>query len=179
MSTASPTSHGYPKYTIADYMQWDGDWELWDGHAVALSPSPSFDHQETASNLLFALKSALTDSDTCHCKAVFEVDWHVAEDTVVRPDVMVVCEPIQTKWVEVTPTLVAEVLSPSTRTNDLSFKRVLYRDQGVGYYLILDPEAKKVEALKLVDGQYQPVDPPDLTLHEGCHVSIDIAAIWP
>lgn len=168
----------YPRYTIADYIQWEGDWELWHGHAVALTPSPSFDHQETAGNLLTALKSLLLDSDGCDCKAVMEVDWHVTQDTVVRPDVMLVCEPVTTKWVEVTPSLIAEVLSPSTSNNDRSFKRSLYAKQGVGYYLIVDPQAKQVETLKLMDGQYQQADPTSIEPHEGCTLNLDLAGLF-
>ena len=171
-------THYFPHYTIADYEQWQGDWELWAGYPVAMTPSPSFDHQQALSNLLFAIKTSLQNINTCHCQAVVEVDWRIAEDTVVRPDVMVVCEPIKTKWVEITPSLIAEVLSPSTRNNDLTFKKSLYAEQGVTYSLIVDPTEEQSETLHWADGQYEPAESTPLTLHEGCALSLDLSAIW-
>lgn len=168
----------FPHYTLADYEQWEGNWELWDGYAVAMTPSPSFDHQEALTNLAAALRSSLAELEGCHCKTVVEVDWRVAEDTVVRPDVMIVCEPVKTKWVEVTPSLVVEVLSPSTRKNDLNYKRSLYAKQGVTYYLIVDPKAQTIEALYLVDDQYRETGLDGISLHDGCVISLDTNAIW-
>lgn len=34
-----------PHYTVEDYELWEGDWELWDGHAIAMSPAARPDHQ--------------------------------------------------------------------------------------------------------------------------------------
>jgi hypothetical protein len=34
-----------PRYTVADYRQWQGDWELLDGVAVSVTPSPFGIHQ--------------------------------------------------------------------------------------------------------------------------------------
>ena len=168
----------HPRYTVADYEQWEGDWELWAGYPVAMTPSSSFDQQQVLFNLAFALKTSLSKSSECDCKVVVEVDWRIAEDTVVRPDVMVVCKPITTKWVEITPALIAEVLSPSTQKNDQTFKRSLYAEQGVNYYFIVDPGSQKIEALKLNDGEYQPTDLSDVTLDKTCRISIDTESIW-
>lgn len=32
-------------YTLADYLQWQGDWELIQGRPVAMTPSPGVTHQ--------------------------------------------------------------------------------------------------------------------------------------
>ena len=29
-----------PRYTVDDYESWAGDWELWQGTAIAMTPSP-------------------------------------------------------------------------------------------------------------------------------------------
>ncbi len=55
------------------------------------------------------------------------------------------------------PELVIEILSPSTRDHDLLVKRLLYEKAGIQNYWIVDPEFETIEALSLVDGQYQPV----------------------
>ena len=39
----------YEYYTYDDYIHWEGDWELIDGIAYAMAPSPLKSHQ----NLLF------------------------------------------------------------------------------------------------------------------------------
>ncbi len=32
-----------PRYTFEDYAQWEGDWELWEGIAIAIAMSPRLD----------------------------------------------------------------------------------------------------------------------------------------
>ena len=36
-----------PHYTVDDYQHWEGDWELWNGVAVAMAPSPFGPHAIT------------------------------------------------------------------------------------------------------------------------------------
>ncbi|MEM9111797.1 MAG: Uma2 family endonuclease [Planctomycetota bacterium] len=167
-----------PQYTIEDYEQWQGDWELWDGTPVSMSPSPSKRHQRTAKRLLYMLEHALGEQTDCQCEVFYEIDWRVKDDTVLRPDLLIECEPADTKWVESTPTLVVEILSPGTAKNDQFYKRGRYAQYGVGYYLIVDPIAESIESLHLIDGQYQPIDPTKLKLGEGCSISLDTSAIW-
>jgi len=57
--------------------------------------------------------------------------------------------------IEGPPTLVIEILSPSTTNIDRSTKHQLYRRFEVPYYWIVDPEARTVEAYGLAEGQYQ------------------------
>jgi hypothetical protein len=40
-----------PHYTYADYVQWEGQWELIDDIPYAMSPSPVPKHQRIANNL--------------------------------------------------------------------------------------------------------------------------------
>ena len=80
------------------------------------------------------------------------------------------------------PTLVVEILSPSTARIDLGRKRALYAEHGVPWYWIVDPDARTIDALKLVGPAWEPggrlagstaaaLPPlPDLVL--------DPAAIW-
>ena len=175
MSTAS---HSYPRYSIADYEQWEGDWELWDGHAIAMTPAPNIRHQRTAARLLIALNQQLQNNDECHCEVLHEVDWRIKEDTVVRPDLVVVCERIETDWLVNPPTLVVEILSPSTRENDLGHKRKRYEKCGVAHYFIVDPKTESIEPLRLIQGVYRPTELANLELHEGCVLSLDTESIW-
>ncbi len=146
-----------PKYTVADYQQWQGDWELWQGIAVAMTPSPFGRHQQVSTKLAVALQNSI-DAVAYQAVVLAEMDWIVAADTVVRPDVQVLCGPVPQRHVETPPAVVAEVLSPSTRQRDLSVKLDLYAEQRVPYYLILDPEANTLLAHRLnADARYQPI----------------------
>lgn len=166
-----------PHYTIADYLQWSGDWELWSGVAVAMTPSPSFEHQRIATRLTFQLESTLRKQAGCHCQVVHETDWQIADDMVVRPDVCVICEPVTGPFITRPPALVAEVLSPSTRDKDTGSKADLYARQGVRYYLVLDPTSHQCDVFMLGDGKYLSIsnhsaNDASLTLHDGCEIQI-------
>ncbi len=53
--------------------------------------------------------------------------------------------------------LVVEVLSPSTAAKDRNLKMALYEIEQVKYYLIVDPQFKKIEIYQIKDKRYQPV----------------------
>ena len=170
-----------PQYSIQDYLQWDGDWELWNGIPVAMSPSPNFGHQKIGSRILVEIQSQLSD-EPCEnrCVAVYELDWHVDTNTVVRPDIMVVCEEPEGDFVESSPPLVVEVLSPSTRTKDLNSKRDLYASAGVKYYLIFEPAENEAQFFELFDDEaYREISlESELLLEEGFQVSLDVEEIF-
>jgi len=77
-----------PHYTYEDYRQWEGDWELIDGIAYAMSyataPSPTLTHQA----LSMLLGSSLTKSlgDCSECMVVSGMNYKLADDTILRPD---------------------------------------------------------------------------------------------
>jgi len=48
-----------PHYSVADYLQWEGEWELWNGIAAALSPAPLGPHERAAAKLVFHIGSCL------------------------------------------------------------------------------------------------------------------------
>jgi len=181
-----------PHYTVEDYLQWEGDWELWDGIAVsrcpnpdestrAMSPSPFGPHQAIATNLIFALKLAIRE-DSCDAVVLSETDWIVSSETVVRPDVVVLCDGVPDRHIESTPTLVAEVLSDSTEQRDRTFKRDLYDEQGVSVYLLLDPKAETLEAYRRdSDGswQHQQVDEAiELNLCDDCKIRLSRSSLF-
>ena len=168
-----------PNYSTEDYELWEGDWELWNGVPVAMSPSPSFRHQkislEIASEIRIQLKEDPFDDG---CSVVFETDWRVDDHTVVRPDVMVVCAEPKDEWVEDPPTLVVEVLSPSTRKKDLTVKKDLYAANEVKYYLMFDPQDNSTQFLELETGTYREISTDgQLDLSESCSVKLEIEEI--
>ena len=93
-----------PRYTIADYLQWEGDWELWEGIPVSMAPSLGYHHQIATTGFAAEIRTQLKSNDACDaCRVVVELDWHVNAATVVRPDVLVVCEEVTGEWIEHSP----------------------------------------------------------------------------
>jgi len=48
------------------------------------------------------------------------------------------------RYVETPPAIVVEALSAATRQRDQPVKRDLYREQGVAWYALIDPDASSV-----------------------------------
>lgn len=166
------------KYTAKDYQNWEGDWELIAGRAYAMSPSPFYDQQYINLKIARQLDEQLDDCPKCH--AVIEMDVTLAEDTVVRPDSMVICYEPDKKLTKA-PRLVFEVLSKSTARKDEILKFDLYQSEGVKYYVLVYPEAKKAELYQLVDFNYRKIG--DFTDEhycfdlEDCDINFDFSFI--
>jgi Uma2 family endonuclease len=144
-----------PRYTIDDYRQWEGRWELWNGFPVSMTPSPFGRHAKALTDAAAAFKQAVDAAQArdigCRATVLTEIDWIVATDTVVRPDLVVVCGGVPERHVETPPAIVVEVLSTATRHRDQTVKRELYLDQGVGWYVLIDPDAGSVEILESIE----------------------------
>ena len=147
--------------------------------AIAMSLSPNVHHQRTGLALLRLLADQVEDTDYCHCQVIYEHDWRVSEFTVFRPDIMIVCEEFEGEWVNVPPTLIVEILSPSSEEQDRHHKRRFYEDHGVKHYLLVHPASGEVEAFTLGhDGLYNRVVESEdgsghtLPLHDNCLVTI-------
>ena len=148
-------------YTIEDWQTWEGRWELINGVAYDMTPSPSTDHQGISSNLHIAIGNALIEAKHKagggDCKvfaAPTDVFFHSG---VVIPDLLVVCDPakISKRGIEGAPDLVVEILSPSTASKDTVRKRWVYEAAGVPEYLIVDPEERVGLLLRLEGGRYE------------------------
>ncbi|QEG38828.1 PDDEXK family nuclease [Roseimaritima ulvae] len=59
-------------YTVDDYQQWQGNWELWQGVAVAMTPGPFGRHQQVLTKLAVALQNSI---DATACRAVVLADY--------------------------------------------------------------------------------------------------------
>ncbi len=170
-----------PHYTFEDWALWEGKWELYEGHPVAMSPTAIPRHQQVASNLRGELYIALKNCK--HCKAYDPLDYKVSDDTILVPDVLVVCNKIQKKYLDFTPSLIAEILSPSTALRDRHTKYETYEQQGVKYYLIVDADKNELEVYLLIDGKYElcSLDGSSYKFEfeeQGCQAVIDFKVIW-
>lgn len=136
-----------PHYTWADYAQWPGDWELWNGIPVAMTPSPFGLHQFVAANLIREFSTSVRQA-RIGLHVLHEIDWIVSDDTVVRPDI-VVCDGVPREHLTQPPRIVVEVLSPSTAEKDRTVKFELCQQQSVPYYLIVDPDQRTIQVFRL------------------------------
>ena len=149
------------KYTYADYCEWDDSerWELIDGLAYAMSPSPSQTHQSVLVELAGQLRDFLKGNPCRVFVAPLDVRLNAegADDTVVQPDIFVVCDESKLKDVKSvigSPDLIIEILSASTASRDLVTKFRLYQKSGVQEYWIVDPDSKTVTVHVLHDIGY-------------------------
>jgi Uma2 family endonuclease len=111
-----------------------------------MAPAPNWQHQRLGGKFVQAFLNTLDKKEnTCQYDVLYETDWLVTEATVVRPDVMIVCEPIQSNFVTIPPSLILEILSASTALKDRNTKINLYKAYNVRYYLIADAGKKSVE----------------------------------
>jgi len=167
-------------YSYEDYAQWEGDWELIDGIAVSMAPAPVRKHQSLSLSLAKALDE---HTEACpDCEVLYETDWKVDDETVLRPDLVLSCHDEGEAYLTKAPKLIVEVLSPSTARKDETIKFDIYEAEGVNWYLLVYPEDLRAKVYRLHDGRYRKVG--DFT-HETlqtddleCNVSIDFAAVF-
>jgi len=170
-----------PHYTLDDYRRWEGDWELIEGIPYAMAPSPTVIHQSICVEITRQLADAL---EKCtRCQVLCETDWIVAGDTVVRPDVMVICGEIEGDWPTRAPKLVFEVVSPSTAVRDEKLKFELYRREGVAHYVLVYPERRVAKVFTLKDGRLLKrgdvvKETLDFQLEDGCRIGFDFSQVW-
>ncbi|HUC83411.1 MAG TPA: Uma2 family endonuclease [Flavisolibacter sp.] len=169
------TINDYPHYTYKDYEKWEGDWELIRGIPYAMAPAPAWQHQHFGSEFIYKIKDILSKKNEGDSKVLYESDWVISDDTIVKPDVMIVCGPIRGMHVTETPSLILEILSPSTVLKDRNTKFNLYQAYGVRYYLIADLGKKLIEVFRMKDNVYQETN--DLTtFHLTNSCTIELAA---
>lgn len=151
------------KYTLEEWRSWSDDerWELIEGEAWSMSPAPNRMHQKFVLNLAKKIAVFLENKE---CEVyVAPIDVYLCEegeleDTVVQPDVLVVCD--KTKLVDEgirgAPDFVIEILSPSTASKDLEEKKALYQKHGVKEYWTVKSDGS-VFVWLLENNKYLPV----------------------
>ena len=127
-----------PHYTYDEYCEWEGKWELIEGMPYAMSPAPVPQHQRVSLTLSLKFEQAIK-SGCNKCVTYLPLDWKINDDTIVQPDVLIVCNKIEKKFLDFPPALIVEILSPPTAIKDRGLKMDIYQSQKVKYYLIADP----------------------------------------
>lgn len=168
-------------YSVADYQTWEGDWELIYGQPLAMTPSPGVLHQRVSSAIHAQLFSALEPCPSC--EVLFEIDVEFAAETVVRPDLVVICYPAQGDRLTRAPELIVEVVSHLRSRRDEVIKYDLYQWEGVAYYILAYPDARKAKVYGLNENVYVKVgDFFDERLRfelSKCSFDFDFGSVWP
>lgn len=163
------------RYTYEEYAQWPEDerWELIDGEAFLMG-APTTQHQDLIGGMYASLRAQLKGKPCKPWLSPLDVMPKVAPgqdfrrtDTVVQPDVLVVCNPaqIEMKGILGAPTFVIEVLSPSTAFRDQTKKLKLYEACGVAEYWLVLPDTKTLTVYRRqTEGGY---GVPQVYIHPG------------
>jgi len=139
-------------YTYDDYKLWEGDWELFDGIAVSMSPSPMRKHQSLESEIIYYLRDELPECD--FCEVLGEVDYKISNDTILRPDIALTCGETNEKYLTKAPEIIVEIISKSTAKRDEKYKFDIYEAEKVKYYIIVYPDELIAKVYKLDEKKY-------------------------
>jgi Uma2 family endonuclease len=182
-------AYGKKKFTIEEYLEYENasveKHEYYQGEIFAMSGS-KVSHNTIAVNLTVLLGQKLKGSS---CKP-FNSDQriYIPENTLFTyPDISIVCGEIITKdnddWNILNPSVIIEVLSPSTKSYDRGNKFKLYRDiPSLKEYILVDSEIVSVEVFRLNDNihweleEYKKVE--DALLVKTVQLSIPLIEIY-
>ncbi|HEV8640324.1 MAG TPA: Uma2 family endonuclease [Methylomirabilota bacterium] len=174
--------------TYRDYAALPDDgrrYELHDG-ALSVTPAPGTRHQRISRDLFEVLNA--------HVKArrlgevlYAPLDVILSDTTVLQPDIVYFdhsrLAALSGRGAEGAPTLVVEIISPSTTTIDRVTKPRLYARHRVPFFWLVDPEARSLEAFALGPEGYSlvvrasgvtPVGPPPFP-----DLALIPASLWP
>lgn len=138
---------------LPDFLEWENlqpeRHEFYRGEVFAMTGGRR-SHGCVTANLVRHLGNQLAGTP---CRVFSEsMKIQISDDTVLYPDVFVTCDrqDLQTEMIFRAPTLVIEVLSPSTQAYDRSQKFALYRRlPSLSEYALIDPETRRAEAFRI------------------------------
>ncbi|NUT97083.1 MAG: Uma2 family endonuclease [Saccharothrix sp.] len=119
--------------------------------ALLVHPRGTPRHQVLVGDVLFALAQVHPPD----AEVLPGVNVRLADDTLLVPD-LVVCAPGEDGLTAPVADLVlaGEVLSSASRFVDLVWKRKLYAEAGVPFYLLVDPTGPVATMFELEGGEY-------------------------
>jgi Uma2 family endonuclease len=160
-------------------------YELHEGE-LSVTPAPSPTHQRVIRELLVVLNQHVKTHGLGEV-FVAPIDCILSDTTIVQPDLAYLetrrLTAVSGRGIEGAPTLVVEILSPSTAQIDRGVKLQLYARHEVPYYWVVDPEARSIEVYALSGAVYQlharmaGLEPGSLPPF--ADLRLDPASIWP
>jgi len=154
------------KYSIEEYLELENaateKHEYYQGEIFAMSGA-KMPHNWVARNLLVSLAIKLKGKS---CQPFgSDIRIHIEKNTLFTyPDISVFCDDPMSLNNDglsfLNPTIIFEVLSPSTRQYDRVAKFKLYQDiPSLKEYILVEPESIKIEAWRINDdGLWQPTE---------------------
>ncbi|HEY7520792.1 MAG TPA: Uma2 family endonuclease [Methylomirabilota bacterium] len=145
--------------TYDDYAALPNDgkrYELLDG-VLHVTAAPSRSHQRVVLRLAMSLETHVAANNLGEVD-IAPFDVILSDPNVVEPDIIFVATDrmpsFSHRGFEGAPTLVVEVLSPSTARVDRNTKLQIYARHGVPYYWIVEPEARAIDVHTLAGLAY-------------------------
>ena len=177
------------KYTYQDYLGLPDEpgyrFEILEGELIK-EPSPNVPHQRASRRLQRILEDYFWEVDPAG--EIFNAPLDVTPEntTVVQPDLFYVSgeqkEIVEYARIVGSPTLLVEILSPSTSRKDRFRKMQIYQRLKVKHYWLVNPEEKTLECFSFRDGLYALVASgmeDDVIEHpEFLNLTIDLKALW-
>jgi Uma2 family endonuclease len=126
------------------------------GGTLVREPAPTFRHQDARDLILIALKTHVEQRNIGRVLSS-PVDVRLADNEVYQPDIIFI--PVDrydhdARHLDGAPSLVVEVLSPSTAYYDLRHKLRTYCECGVLEYWIVDPIERSIQILRSARGEF-------------------------
>lgn len=154
-----------------------------EGFPVAMSPAPLYKHQRVAVTLSYELEHSIRKAKCKKCKVCEPVDYKVAEDTILQPDVLILCGKMTKSFLDFPPAFVAEILSRSTALRDLNTKYEIYQKMKVKYYMIVDTDKETLDLYELKNKKYELVQhdykqPFLFIFNDDCKIEVVLDEIW-
>ncbi|MEZ4842975.1 MAG: Uma2 family endonuclease [Bacteroidia bacterium] len=148
-------------YTYLDYLNWKFKErvELIKGKIFKMSPAPHWMHQKASQSLNKVIYNFFTNRRCEVFYAPIDVKLPIAShkgDTVVQPDICVVCDltKLDDHGIVGAPDLIVEILSESNKKHDLETKFNLYQEAKVSEYWIADYTNKTLIIYHLENDKY-------------------------
>jgi Uma2 family endonuclease len=156
-------AYGKPKLTIEEYLEWENvnteKHEYYRGEVFAMSGA-KMAHNIITRNLLISIGVRLKGKACQPFGSDLRV--HIPQNTLFTyPDISIVCgDPItrnDDNWNLLNPTILMEVLSPSTKKYDRGDKFKLYKDiPTLKEYILVDSASIGIEAWRVKgEGQWE------------------------
>ena len=174
-------------FTYANYKTWEfgqGErCELIYGEAFAMT-APNARHQEILGELFSQFHNYLRGKSCKAYPAPYDVrlffEEDESDDTVVQPDISVVCDENKRGYegCRGTPDLVVEILSPSNTAIEMERKLKLYQEAGVREYWVVDSENKGLTVYlfrkeEIIAATYKSADTVPVTIFPGLDIALE------
>ena len=141
-----------PRLSLQAFLDWENEqperFEFHRGEVFAMAGGRRVNGLVSL-NIGAVLRSLLKGTP---CRAFTEsMKVQVGDDTILYPDVFVTCDAADLRTAQIfsAPSVIVEVLSPSTHAYDLGAKFTLYRRiTSLREYLLVDPDTREVQLFR-------------------------------